>query len=105
MENISYDLQRIGEEDLDSDINNQSLCSWIKNKKKCNIVLPKVKLIPKRIEKNPITKRCVTPAKKYLYQLRKTNFSPDPFRGERKVLQDSEVIGFLFRNREKVKSI
>ena len=101
MESIIQDLNKFGEEEICTELTLQSFSSWAK-KKKCKIVLPKVKPITFDCETILKPRSCFTPIQKKIYELRKTSISPKIWNRKLTVVNDYNMLGFLFRNKEKV---
>ena len=66
MESIIQDLNKFGEEEICTELTLQSFSSWAK-KKKCKIVLPKVKPITFDCETILKPRSCFTPIQKKIY--------------------------------------
>lgn len=84
-----------------TDINLYKFPAWSK-KKKYEIILPRVQSIEKKPKNSCKTRLWSTPQKKNIYKLRSGLVSPNPTFDRTIRLKDSDMLNFLFRNKQKV---
>lgn len=104
MEDSVQDLRMIGEEEIDSEVTLQSLCSWVKSKKKIRSNLPEVK---SKNENRSATlrnkKSCISPQKfDNLIKIRRAAASPTPLKLKVSKPQNNKFIRNFYRDHSSV---